>query len=490
MRISVDRDSSVPIYKQIEGEMRNKILNNEIVYGTRLPSERYLASALGVHRNTVIKAYKYLVDQGLVSCSLPGRKGYFVIFDALAEDGERTEGAKRPAVFRYRGEPGRYEKLFDAIYNISFDEQWISFGGHILPTSLIQLDEIKAVLAKVVEQYGVEAFTYCSSKGMPQLRKQLSLSLREEGIKVTPGEIVIINETFQGLEYVARLLAEKNDYVITESPVMPDVLRIFAMQGLKVLTVPLEEDGVNLTQLENLVRIYKPKFFHTMPDYHAITGVRMSLKKRYDLLKLADRYNLPLIEEKWYSGISFTEEMFPSLYALDERKSVITIDNAINFFYTGARICYLLAPIETAKLIGQSISNAQVHLQSLEQAMFAEYLQAGYHICQQERMCRFYKEKCRKMERLLQPLKKLGVSWNTPLGGMGFWCRLPQGVNDIRLYEALKKRRVLICPGKVFEPYGTEAGSFIRLSFSNVSDKKMKEGIEILYEELEKICRK
>ena len=196
---------------------------------------------------------------------LPGRKGYFVIFDSLAEAEGRTGAAKRQAVFRYRGEPRRYERLFDTIYNISFDERWISFGGHILPASLIQLDEIKEVLAKVVDQYGVEVFTYCSSKGMPQLRKQLSLSLGEEGIKATPGEIVIINETFQGLEYVVKLLAEKNDYVVTESPVMPDVLRIFAMQGLNVLTVPLEEDGANLTQLENLIRKYQPRFF----SYHA-----------------------------------------------------------------------------------------------------------------------------------------------------------------------------------------------------------------------------
>ena len=490
MRISIDRDSSAPIYKQIEGKIRNKILNNEIAYGTRLPSERYLASVLDVHRNTVIKAYKCLVDQELVSCTLPGRKGYFVIFDSLAEAEGRTGAAKRQAVFRYRGEPRRYERLFDTIYNISFDERWISFGGHILPASLIQLDEIKEVLAKVVDQYGVEVFTYCSSKGMPQLRKQLSLSLGEEGIKATPGEIVIINETFQGLEYVVKLLAEKNDYVVTESPVMPVVVRIFAMQGVNVRTVPLEEDGANLTQLENLIRKYQPRFFHTMPDYHAITGARMSLKKRYSLLKLAHQYNLPLIEEKWYSGINFTEEVIPSLYALDERKLVITIDNAINFFYTGARICYLLAPIETAKLIGKNISNAQVHLQSLEQAMFTEYLQEGYHICQQERVCRFYKEKCQKMDQLLQPLKKLGVSWNKPLGGMGFWCRLPCGVNDMRLYEALKERKVLICPGKVFDPYGTEAGNFIRLSFSNVSDEKMKEGTKILYEELDKICGK
>ena len=74
MRISIDRDSSAPIYKQIEGKIRNKILNNEIAYGTRLPSERYLASVLDVHRNTVIKAYKCLVDQELVSCTLPGQK--------------------------------------------------------------------------------------------------------------------------------------------------------------------------------------------------------------------------------------------------------------------------------------------------------------------------------------------------------------------------------------------------------------------------------
>lgn len=483
MRISIDRDSSIPIYSQIEAEIKKNILNNVLVYGTRLPSERRQASNLGVHRNTVIRAYKNLADQQFISSNFEGRKGYFVIFGGH-DTQEPAPSKEHSAVFRYSRDVSRYAAIFDQIYSASFSEGYISFGGHVLPKELIPLKEIKEVLFSVVERRGADAFFHCSSTGSLELRQEISHALLEEGIRVTPGKIVIINEAVQGLDIVSKLLAAKHDYVISESPIMPDTFTNFQNQGLRVLTAPLEEDGVNLVELENLFRQYRPKFFHTMPDYHAVTGACMSLEKRYALLELARKYDVPLVEERWHADICFTNDVLPSLYALDRRENVICIDSALTYFYYGARICYLLAPIDMAKRIARIICTSLIHLPSLEQAMFAEFLDRGYHIEQRRNMNCFYREKSRRLYEALMPLKTLGLSAGRPQGGLGLWCRLPNGVNDMRLYKNLRNSGVLICPGKLFYPYGTGDGSFMRLSFSNITDEKIETGVQMIYDEL------
>ena len=100
MNISVDKESSIPIYRQIEAAIKKRVLGGELPYGWKLPSERRLAAIIGVHRNTVIKAYKLLVDQELISSDFEGRKGYYVI-SGKAEDAGPAQRKTAPAVFSY-----------------------------------------------------------------------------------------------------------------------------------------------------------------------------------------------------------------------------------------------------------------------------------------------------------------------------------------------------------------------------------------------------
>lgn len=348
MNISVDKESSIPIYRQIEAAIKKRVLGGELPYGWKLPSERRLAAIIGVHRNTVIKAYKLLVDQELISSDFEGRKGYFVI-SGKAEDAGPAQRKTAPAVFSYHTNITACGKIFEDIFEASFNRENISFGGHIAPEEIINLEHIKDVMDKVISIYGKEAFYYCQAKGDIILRKQLALALQEEGINTRAGDVVIINETTHGLEYMANILASEKDYVVSESPIMPDNYSLFLDRGLQVILAPMEEDGVDMAQLENIFRKYHPRFFHTMPDYHGVTGARMSLEKRHALIDLADRYDVPIVEESWCNGIDFDEESLPTLYSLDKRHNVIYMDSALTKFYYGSKIAYILAPTETAQ---------------------------------------------------------------------------------------------------------------------------------------------
>lgn len=483
MLVEIDKKNSMPIYRQIEAGIKQKILNNELPPGAKLPAERKLAQMLEVHRNTVVKAYKLLTDQELVSCNIPHRKGYFVCFGS--ENESVTNEKQGKAIFRYSYTSGALEKIFDDIYQASGQKKYISFGGHILPDSLISVAKIKEVINQTIDDYGAHTFSYCQAKGSPVLRKELSVQLEKEGVHVRESEIVIVNETTQGLEFVMNCVASGGDCVATEYPIMPDAYRIFQRNGLKIIPVELEADGANLIQLENVFKKYRPKFFYTMPDYHSVTGSRMSMEKRIQVIEMAYRYNVPIMEECWYTGMNFEDRGLPSLFALDKYKNVVTVDNALTSFYNGAKIAYLLAPAGMVEKVSEHLSSSQTHLQNLEQLVFAEYLKHGYSELQRAETVNYYRGKRDIMRKEMQRLKYSGVSWDEPKGGLSYWCRLPEGMNDMHLYKVLRSRGVLIFPGKLFFPIDGGAAGYMRLSFSNIADENVRKGLEIIQHEID-----
>ena len=75
MNIRINRSSQTPIYLQIKCAIQNLILSGELSPGYKMPAERKLAGELDIHRNTVIKAYGELVDEGYLIVSSKRPKG-------------------------------------------------------------------------------------------------------------------------------------------------------------------------------------------------------------------------------------------------------------------------------------------------------------------------------------------------------------------------------------------------------------------------------
>ena len=67
MNLKIDRALKTPVYIQIRSQLKEQILSGRLSDGYALPSERTLAKDLGVHRNTVVRAYNELKADGLLS---------------------------------------------------------------------------------------------------------------------------------------------------------------------------------------------------------------------------------------------------------------------------------------------------------------------------------------------------------------------------------------------------------------------------------------
>lgn len=476
MRLRIDKDSSIPVYRQIAGEIEKKILSEELPAGYKLPSERRLAEETGVHRNTVIKAYDVLITKELCVVSRQKPKGYFVKVPQETQDfGKRFFPLEK--AFRY--EFKRAEKRFNDIYWRSEPDEMISFGGLIMDRKLDPVTGMEHVVSRIFDSSQI-----ASMKGFLQeterLKGNICRLLTEQNIYVTPKNIQIFVETNQILSYLMMMYLREGECIVAEEPMVPDNFSIFHNHGVKVITVPMEPDGMKMDLLEDAIREHKPKFIYTQPNYHNPTGITMSLAKRQTLLRIANTYNVPVIEEDYQNDFSYEEHRLPSLYALDANKMVIYLYSFTLAFPYMMKIGYAVAPPDSIDMMGYALSVDETAIGGIGQFFLNEYLESGAFEKHVKLMREIYGSKLSLLCRELDKIADKGITYQKPKGGLLLWCTLSDDISEKEVYKRAEELGVLVMPGSIFYMDSRYRKGHIRLSFSNVTDDQICQGIALL----------
>ncbi len=114
---------------------------------------------------------------------------------------------------------------FDDLFTKSHTSNAISFAGGIASAEEYGKEDLALILNDIISSDNAEAYSYTPYQGNLHLRQNIALLMQSKGIKAKPGEIQIVSETNQALDYIAALLIKPGDVVITEEPVSPDVYR-------------------------------------------------------------------------------------------------------------------------------------------------------------------------------------------------------------------------------------------------------------------------
>lgn len=477
MNISIKHHTQTPIYLQIVNQIKEMIIKGEITDGFVLPSERTMAKQLEVHRNTIIKAYTELKAEDFLE-SIRG-KGYMVSHGngASEKSGENAVISWQSLI---KDEYLDLKITFDDLFSKSCTSNQISFAGGIASAEEYGKEDLELILNDIISSGNIEAYSYTPYQGNRDLRQNIACFMQGKGIMAKPGEIQILQETNQALDYLAALLIKPGDAVITEEPVSPDVYRTFALAGGKVVTVPMDEEGIICEGLEALILKYKPKFIYVNPDFQNPTGCVMSLNRRKALLALSYKYKLPIIEEDASSEIRFEGIRIPSLKALDHGNNVIFIYSFALTFAPGIRMAFVLADKTLIRSLSYIVSIRLISLDSISQRMLSSYIEKGIYQRNLRNICEDYKEKRDLMCACLNEAAALGLEFHKPAGGVYLWCRLSPDIDFRRLYAKSKEKGISFIPGNIFYVKGSKGESYIRLNFSYPSKLEIEKGIGIL----------
>lgn len=479
MDIKINHHTHTPIYLQIVNQIKEMIIKGEITDGFVLPSERAMAKRLNVHRNTIIKAYMELKAEDFLASSQG--KGYMVSYESSASEksGRKTMISWQSLI---KDEYLDLKITFDDLFTKSYTTNNISFAGGIASAEEYGKEELALILNDIISSDNHEAYSYTPYQGDQHLRQNIADLMQNKGITAKPGEIQILQETNQALDYLAALLIKPGDVVITEEPVSPDVYRTFDLAGGKVVTVPMDEEGIICDSLEPLILKYNPKFIYVNPDFQNPTGIVMSLNRRKSLLALSYKYKLPIIEEDASSEIRFEGVRIPSLKALDKGNNVIFIYSFALTFAPGIRMAFVLADKTLIRSLSYIVSIRLISLDSISQKLLSSYIEKGIYQRNLRNICADYKEKRDLMCTCLGDAGPLGLEFHRPTGGVYLWCRLAPDVDFHQLYIKTTEKGVSFIPGNVFYLKGTKGDSYIRLNFSYPSKLQIEKGIKILTE--------
>ena len=476
MDITVDKSIRTPLYWQIADQIKAMIIEGQMADGSILPSERSLAQMLGVHRNTIIKAYSHLRDQELID-SLQG-VGYRVTY--------KSESFYEPDVRRkvnwstiIKDENQDMEKTSDDIFLRFTEENNISFSTG-MPPAIYDEEDLATDLAAILREEGRKPFFLSPYQGDLTLRHKIIAYLRTKGIKAGLNQVQILSETNQALDFIVTSLLNPGDRVITEEPVSPDVYRVIELAGGRPVTVPVDENGMICDNLEALIETHRPKFIYVNSSYHDPTGNILSVERRRKLLELSNRYRLPIIEEDAASELSFEEKFLPTIKSMDRSENVIYIYSFALTFIPGMSMAFVAAPEKLIKSLSYLVSIRIMSLDWMTQKLLAKYITDGKYYENVQKIAALNKTKRDLMCSYLDRMSDIGVSYQKPGGGVYIWCQLPKTVDSKAVVAESLKRGISIIPGEIFYPSRNGGQNNIRLNYSYETIGRIKLGMENL----------
>jgi DNA-binding transcriptional MocR family regulator len=487
MEIKIIKDHKTPLYMQIRNAIVDMIIRGELSDGNKLPTERALAKRLAVHRNTVIKAYSLLVDEKYIRVSQKP-KGYFVTYGQGEANRQNHFLARHFTPFEYivSDEFLQTNALFSRLFHTSIDRKIISFATAMPSPACYPKDDFNAILTNLVAEKTDQIYGYASPQGVMPLRKQLSEMLESNHIYANASEITVCAETYQALDYLVKLTVSPGETIIVEEPINPDIYDLIKLLGINIVTIPTDEDGMIVAYLENLILKFKPKFILTIPTFHNPTMTVMSLNRRENLLELSYRYNIPIIEINHDSGLRYEGIAIPSLKAMDTLGNVIYIDSFIFRVIPGVKIAYIVSSKGIAQKLARILEKNQIFLSPLDQYAMAAYLESGAYEAHIEAITDAYREKRDFMVAMLRQYCSDYLTYAIPAGGASLWCRFKVPIDQTKLLIHAETAGVSFAPGHVFYPYGNADADYIRLSYSAMEKRDIKEGVKLMQIAIEK----
>jgi DNA-binding transcriptional MocR family regulator len=293
-----------------------------------------------------------------------------------------------------------------------------------------------------------------------------------------PDEIIITSGSMQGLSLVAQALGRRGDTVLVEQPTYMGMIHILEMQGLRPIPIPFDAEGPELDAIERALRVERPRFMYTVPTFHNPTGFNMSSTRRRDLLQLASRNHLPIVEDDIYGMLAYDAPPPLAMKANDPADLVIYISSFSKVLMPGLRVGYMVAPQAFYDhLLSLKRANDLFGTTFVQHAV-AEFLRQGRLRAHLKRVLPVYRSRRDALLRSLARYMPSGVTWTKPTGGYSSWVTLPED-NMLAVYRAALGHGLAFTPGEAFL-IAPRTSRHLRLCFGNQPAEDIADLVAIL----------
>jgi len=358
----------------------------------------------------------------------------------------------------------------------------ISFAGGMPAPECFPTEELGAAAERALVEQPIGVLQYGPTEGHPPLREFLVGLMRERGLSVPLEQLIVLSGSQQGLDAIGKLMIDPGAPVIVEEPTYPGALQAWRPYSPRFITLPTDEDGLDVVALERVLADgERPRFLYLVSCFQNPTGITPTPARKRALLALADRYDLPIVEDDPYGELFYDGTRPPILAALDaemhgELRHVVYLSTFSKLLAPGLRVGWAAAP---AYLVGKLVHVKQgldVHTSGLAQAVAYEACRDGLLARHVPTIRATYHLRRDAMLAALAAHMPPGVAWTHPMGGMFVWLTLPAQCDATALLRASLEQKVVFVPGASFHANGGGANT-LRLNFSHSTPERITEGV-------------
>ena len=355
----------------------------------------------------------------------------------------------------------------------------ITFGGGLPDPETFPIDDL-ARAAETALREDQWALQYGGLYGYEELRGLLAERTREtDGVALDLEQIVLTSGSAHALSLACFAFLAPRDVVIVEAPTFAGSLRAIRSYGADLAVVPIDEDGLDVDNLEELLerlaeRDRQPKLLYTIPNFHNPTGVTMSLRRREKLAGLAARYRFIVAEDDAYGDLRYEGASLPSLLSLDETGLVLKLGSFSKIAAAGLRLGWAAGDAEAVAAL-TSVRHDMGTSAFIARTVY-HFAKGGRLATHVEGLIDHYR---RKRDATLDALDEHCAgyaSWRRPEGGFFVWLTLPRGMTTRKLGAYAADEDVGFVPGSAF--YNANGGErSLRLAFSHLPLEDIERGI-------------
>lgn len=459
------------LYDKVAKDLRENIHAGLFVAGDKLPSIRQLVAQYSVSISTVQQAYHQLEMENLIEAR--PKSGYFVaLITKIPARPKTSRPAQRPI------DVSQWQQVLEVLLT----KEGVDFIQlqHAMPN--MTEPSMKPLLKKMTELMRHQvalSLPYGDIKGARVLREQIAKLAINSGCALHPDDLVITSGCQEALSVCLRAVAEPGDIVAVESPSFYGSMQAIKTANLKALEIPTNADsGLSLEALELALEQWPIKVVLVTPTCNNPMGYTMSEEDKKRLYKLAQSYDICIIEDDIYGDISYQSPRPKSIKSFDEDGRVLLCSSFSKTVAPGIRVGWI-APGRYRDKVTHIKYVSSSMCPTLPQLAIADFIQSGGYNRHTRRLRLRYKQGRDHMIDCIKCHFPEDTRISFPQGGYILWVELNKHYDAVKLAEECKAGKVSIAAGPLFSATGKYRGC-MRLNFSEQSEVEREQGIRQL----------
>ena len=373
------------------------------------------------------------------------------------------------------------------ILKVTQNPEIISFAGGLPNPISFPQEELKISMNRIADLYGAKIYQYSTTLGLDSLRQYIVDRYKKIwNMDISIENVIITTGSQQALDLIGKVFVNENDNIMVEKPSYLGLLQAFSTYMANFVQTKLNDDGLDIDDLKNTIKTFKPKLAYLIPNFQNPTGLTYTAENRIKVFETIKDEDMILIQDDPYGELRFEDNERIPYIGLNQTNKNIYLGSFSKIVTPGMRLGYIIADKEIIKMLETAKQASDLHSNIFGQYLISDYLynnDLDKHI---EKIKKLYKSQAQAMVSAMNEYFPPGVKFTQPKGGMFTWVTIQEGKDVLQLFDKAIQKKVAFVPGHPFY-VNPKTVNTLRLNYTNADSLTINTGIKRLADALNEI---